>query len=160
MITFVFSLVCFVNGLIYYYQYAAIAAKDRKAKDWPSVLGTVESASLNKQHRAHIAQSNHTEYRDVSIPRIKYTYAVNGTVYENSRIGFGRYIRITDGLGRKLMERFPHGASVAVYYDPADPNESVLEKRSTYTYGMYAFSIASMIAGILFFGVWLAQIFA
>ncbi len=159
----VFTFSCFavfsVRGFFVFYQYAAILSKDRKAKDWPSVIGTIVSSSLKKQHRATIAQGNRTEWHDLFIPHIKYTYAVNETIHESSNIGHGIYTRRSDAFGKKLMEHFSNGASVPVYYNPADPQMSILEKRSTRTYGMYIYSIASMFVGLIFLGVWLYQIF-
>jgi hypothetical protein len=90
--------------LINFYQYAAIVSKDRKAKDWPSALGTVVSSSLKKEHRGRIAQGNHTEWYDLFTPHIKYTYTVNGTSHENNHIGYGIYTRHSDTFGKKLME--------------------------------------------------------
>ena len=159
MITFILSVVIGAHGLISFYRYAAIVSKDRKTKDWPSVLGTIISSSLKKEHRARIAQGNHTEWYDLTIPHIKYTYTVNGTIHENSRIGYGDYTRRTDGFGKKLMGRFPHGASVPVYYNPANTNESVLEKKSTNSYVMYISSILFMFTGLLLLGVCLYQLF-
>ena len=160
MTKFIFSVVFGFHGAINFYTYAAVVSKDRKAKDWKSVPGTVVSASLKKEHRARIAQNNRTEWYDLFIPNIKYTYAVNGTVHESSRIGYGIYTRRSDTFGKKLMERFPAGASVPVYYNPADPRSSLLEKRSTYTYGMYILSILYILLSMLFLGVWLYQLFA
>lgn len=159
MTTFIFSVVISAHGLINFYQYAAIVSKDRKSKNWPSVLGTIVSSSLKKEHRARIAQGNHTEWFDLFIPTIKYTYSVNGTVHESSHIGHGVYTRRSDTFGNKLMKRFPQGASVPVYYNPADSRMSLLEKRATYTYGMYVYSILSMLVGVIFLGICLYQLF-
>ena len=156
---FMLSVVIGAHGLINFYRYAAIVSKDRKTKDWPSVLGTIISSSLKKERRARIGNGNHSELYTLIIPHIKYTYTVNGTIHENSRIGYGDYTRRTDGFSKKLMERFPHGATVPVYYDPANTNESVLEKKSTNSYVMYFSSILFMFTALILLGVWLYQLF-
>ncbi|MFN8383726.1 MAG: DUF3592 domain-containing protein [Anaerolineales bacterium] len=159
MTAFTFFVIFGVRGWISFYQYAAIVSKDRKAKDWPSVLGTITSSSLKKERRATIRQGNHTERYDLFTPQIKYTYTVKGNIHESSHIGYGIYTRRSDTFGKKLMERFPQGASVSVYYNPADPRVSLLEKRATHTYGMYIYSILFMLASVIFFGIWLYQLF-
>jgi hypothetical protein len=51
-----------------------------------------------------------------------YVYVVNQKRIVNSRIGFG-----PSGEASKLMEKYPLFSIVPVYYDPTDPEKSVVE---------------------------------
>ena len=61
--------------------------------------------------------------------RLEYEYTVDGITYSNDRFRFGAD-RCRTGSAeeapRDNFGRFPPGADITVYYDPADPTESVL----------------------------------
>ncbi|MBI2122008.1 MAG: DUF3592 domain-containing protein [Candidatus Sungbacteria bacterium] len=58
---------------------------------------------------------------------IVYDYTVKGTVYSGSNVHFGQYSTSDPSYGRGLVNRYPVGEQINVYYDPNDPSISVLE---------------------------------
>jgi hypothetical protein len=61
-----------------------------------------------------------------NIPTVEYEFAVAGTTYRGARISIG-----DDSGGANTeatLARYPVGATVTVYYDPADPTDCVLER--------------------------------
>jgi hypothetical protein len=64
-------------------------------------------------------------------PMVVYEYEVNGIKYLSNRV------RVQDASGptmggvlysNPLLNRYPKGAAVTVYYNPQDPKESALER--------------------------------
>ncbi len=93
------------------------------ASGWPRTVGTVLSSSVQ------VSRSGNSRHET---PLVLYTYQVNGAVFQ------GRQVRVGDEFGRirvaggsssasNTVARYPAGASVAVYYDPANPANSALE---------------------------------
>ena len=58
---------------------------------------------------------------------IAYDYKVNGTSYTGSNVHFGQYGTSDPSYGRGIVNRYPMGKQVRVYYDPDEPSTSVLE---------------------------------
>jgi hypothetical protein len=69
------------------------------------------------------------EYTSVT-PYVLYEYQVNGQLYQGTQIRAGdKFMR--SGSSRDAyatVDRYPAGAQVTVYYDPANPSEAALER--------------------------------
>jgi len=95
----------------------------RKSKDtgnWEVVKGTVCDSKLDE----YVSDSG-TSYKAI----VRYSYIVNGKEYMSGRIFFGDIIR--EGFSFKskgLLNIYPGGTTVEVYYNPLKPAESVLRK--------------------------------
>jgi hypothetical protein len=89
------------------------------SQTWPTTTGKVlkSRAEVRGGRRARV------------YPYIVYEYAVNGQSYESD------HVRANDKLWRgyssrdayDTVDRYPAGATVTVYYNPADPQQSALE---------------------------------
>ncbi len=100
-------------------------AKSRSlAMGWPQTMGTVLSATVQVAQRGTTRQE---------APLVLYAYQVDGQMFQGHRV------RATDDLGRarladadssatNTVARYPSGAPVVVYYDPANPANSALER--------------------------------
>lgn len=108
---------------------AAGAAENRAAAaidEWPSAEGTITAAETVWAER----RGRSITYVDAV--RLAYSYRVDGAVYLNDRIGANTQPVLADSAaGRDLFARFPPGAIVPVYYNPADPADSVLVRGQT-----------------------------
>lgn len=62
---------------------------------------------------------------------LKYRYVVAGRPMLGDRIGYMRFS--TEAGARRLVDSLPVGAAVLVYYDPANPERSVLQRGGTTT---------------------------
>ena len=93
----------------------------RASLGWISVEGSVINTYIE-------------EYRDADqevtyTPRIIYEYTVDGQTYTSQQIAFG----IEQSYGSQnraddVLEDFPVGNPVTVYYDPEDPGNAVLDR--------------------------------
>ena len=91
-----------------------------ESKGWPSTDGviTVSEFTTNRDND------------DGSITygaSVAYDYKVNGTPYTGSTVHFGQYGTSDPSYGRGIVNRYPAGKQVRVYYDSGDPSTSVLE---------------------------------
>jgi hypothetical protein len=85
------------------------------------------------------------------VPEISYRYKVGGRAYK------GRKITLADrgypklDAAREVIARYPEGASVPVYYDPAKPRRAFLEpqRRERRALGIAALLMAIAVAALL-----------
>ena len=95
--------------------------KMNAVKTWPSAMGTVTTSYLE-----HRRSSNNKG--SVNYPVVQYSYQVGGQRYEGSKIAPGMEVGGT-GAG-KVVERYPAGAQVMVFYNPQNPSDAVLETKA------------------------------
>ena len=88
---------------------------------WPSTMGTVNASYLERRHSS--SESGSTNY-----PVVQYAYQVGGQLYQGMKIAPGPEVGGT-GAG-KVVERYPAGAQVMVFYNPQNPSEAVLETKA------------------------------
>ncbi len=92
-----------------------------RAAKWQQVTGRITKSGIGTQHHQFAGAA--TTVRNM--PDVEYDFSVAGVAYRGARIA------ITDTSGEDIepaLERYPVGKAVTVYYDPADPNNCVLER--------------------------------
>ena len=92
------------------------------SQGWPMVLGRVTDSRV---------VSANVEGGTTYEAHVRYAYDVHGRAFEYARLAFGD--AGTDGsqaAAQRLAARYPAGAIVHVYYNPANPQDAVLERRS------------------------------
>ena len=100
---------------------ARAATEQRLSLAWPSVEGLVI------QSRVEVSGG---EYTSVAA-RIRYEYQVDGKTYQNEQVRVGENTITQIGSRQNpydIVERYPVSAVVQVYYNPANPGESALER--------------------------------
>lgn len=88
---------------------------------WPSTSGRVISSDIEMRHSSDSDGSHYTPY-----PVVVYEYEVAGRRYMNNKIGSGTQIG-GSLITQPAVNRYPAGLNVAVYYNPDDPVDAVLE---------------------------------
>lgn len=102
---------------------AAVKMKEaRAAQTWQTARGKITRSEIRANRKRDI--EGRPQVR--SAPSIAYEYSVNGKRYTGERISLGENIPESDF--ESLLRRYPVGADVTVYYDPADPRRAVLER--------------------------------
>lgn len=108
-------------GIFLYRRSQQGSAAKQAAQSWASTMGTVLMSTV---------QSKRTGNSTSTYPVVVYQYEVNGTPYQSQRIKAGEQffnVRIM-GEAHATAARYPVGAQVMVYYNPANPAESALER--------------------------------
>lgn len=119
--------------------------------EWPSVNGVVASSEIDKKRG-----DNGTTYS----AEILYDYEVGGVTYSSNRVGYGDFGSSDPSWARKVVNRYPQGKEVTVYYMPDKPEESTLEKGvHKKTYLLPAFGSVFFLAGLAMF-VYLPKLIA
>ena len=104
--------------------YAAWAlAMDLRASRWPTVAGRITSVKEKSAGKGFVRKI------------VNYEYTVGGRQFTNDRYAFGYLaggIVGAGGIDAKMKRDLPDSPAVHVYYDPADPQRSVLAPRLAY----------------------------
>ena len=82
----------------------------------------------------------------VPVPRVRYQYSVNGVEYSGHALSFGRSYSRGDIM--QVSKKFPVGHTVAVYYDPANPERSVLMPGGNVGQAELTFDILLVLVGL------------
>lgn len=64
---------------------------------------------------------------------MRYHYRVGGKDYEGDGFQIGGKMRAGGLIAKALIKKYPEGRDVDVYYDPADPARSALDKKDSVT---------------------------
>ena len=86
-----------------------------QAEHWPSIEGVVTASSVygtpGKGRGAH--------------PEIHYQFQVEGQSYEGDKLDFGGHNNYGENP-QPFIAQYPTGTAIKIYYDPKNPNHSVL----------------------------------
>jgi Protein of unknown function (DUF3592) len=91
------------------------SSKRKAAAKWSAVQGRIVSAQVYRD------TDSDGDTRDQ--PIITYEYVVNGQTFHSKRVKFGFTPKTNP-----TMAKYPAGSVVQVFYDPAKPADSVLER--------------------------------
>ena len=101
-----------------------------KATNWRSVPGKVlASKSVARRVRTAESHARAEQGGDLTLrtfAEVRYEYRVDGKRYTSDRVSIGE--NLGDYQVAETLARYPVGARVAVFYDPADPGKAVLQK--------------------------------
>lgn len=104
----------FIMGLLFIVLGIRNHTLGKQSEKWPVAEGNLvseSSAMQKKKKRIHVF----------------YEYRVNGVTYKNSRVNF----RDDKASKRKIRDQYNVGDKLKVYYEPDDPEQSVLEPGAT-----------------------------
>ncbi|TDP47202.1 DUF3592 domain-containing protein [Zavarzinia compransoris] len=96
----------------------------RRRRAWPTTTGKVALTGLDSERRIH----RHAA-RLVHLPTVAYRYQAGGRNHIGSRLATREIVFEQEAAATAFLARFPAGAPVTVHYDPASPNQAVLEVR-------------------------------
>ena len=138
-------IVLLVIGLISSVLLGRMIVLGRKSSGWPSTAGTILQSAIDSFQSVDDDGMSSTTYGI----RLQYAYSVGGQAYEGSRRTFAETRTSSLRQMEKLLERFPQGGAVTVFYDPDDPGSCVLETGvGTYMYFVLAFTVILALAGV------------
>ena len=94
----------------------------RTTRHWSQTHGTVITSRVVSRRMGN--RQSHTDLTHT--PFVEYEYQVNDRKYCGSRIMIGGGQSEVELEG--VLNRYPLGASVVVFYNPADPQQAVLQR--------------------------------
>lgn len=91
---------------------------------WMMTSGRILVSQLERR-RSRSGGSMHTSL----YPLVVYEYVVNGQRYQSQRVHFGMPFGSSfASMVQGVVDKYPVGSLVEVYYDPENPSEAVLER--------------------------------
>lgn len=93
--------------------------------NWSTASATIINATVEASRGGTVDGGTATTY----YPRVLYEYQVNGQLYRNDKRILGE--EVSKGVrswAEKDIAKYQRGATVPVYYNPANPGEAVLER--------------------------------
>lgn len=110
----VFAALSLLTGIALLGLAGWLALRSRQCRHWPSVTGVVIESRVDDAHL------------EMTKPVLRYRYQVGGQSHVGFRVAFAGY-----GISRRAMVRliqpYPQGSTVTVYYNPRDPASAVLD---------------------------------
>lgn len=138
LLSILFMLALIAIGILFMYRAVSGRLKSKKALSWPVVKGRVTSSEVLEDRLRSATGKATIAY----VPDISYDYTVNGTIYTGSAVILGAttYDYIT---ASRICEKFSVESEPNVYYNPTDPQDSVLLPQATE-------GLRSLVPGIFF----------
>jgi len=110
----------------------------RKTLQWPSVDGIIEESKVS------------SDSNDL-LPHIKYCYSVEQQTFRQV-LEFSGDITPSQEFAKSYVDKYPVGARVQVYYNPADPEIATLEPGlGKGDWLVLAIGLGMLVMGILLF---------
>lgn len=108
-------------GYFFYTRYQQGQTKRQESQTWPTTPGVVAMSRVEVRSGGESTSV---------VPVVVYQYEVRGQVYQGNIIRAGsNYFRVQGSREPYLIvDRYPVGAQVMVYYNPANPADSALER--------------------------------
>ena len=91
----------------------------RASASWPTADGIVT--------RSEVTHSTDSDGGDSYSPKVTYRYTVNNVSQTNTTIKFGENSYSSRRRAETIINNYPVGKNVTVYYDPEKTDRSVLE---------------------------------
>lgn len=113
----------FIGGIIATFFGIRNRRKASASQSWPAAAGVITKAWVEENQDTDDEGYTSTNYT----PKWEYQYQAGSETYTSSRISFGgitSYGRLKKA--QEELNRFPINSQVHVYYDPANPGDSVL----------------------------------
>lgn len=93
------------------------------SRSWPAVEGTIVTSGISQSIDTNKSGSRSTKY-DIYV---HYDYVVDGMPYSGNRIAIRGTRYSSHSSAQSELQRYPVGRVVKVYYNPQDPEKSVLK---------------------------------
>ena len=135
------TLLAAIGFCMFHFWAKPVLTNARNSSNWPTVLGSITKSELDAD-----TDSDGTTYS----ADIEYEYAVNGDAYLGEIVWFGDgYSSSARHSHQDIVDRYPVGAQVNVYYKPDDPFIAVLEPGAVASsYAGFILSCVLMVIGL------------
>lgn len=135
-----FVLVGVATGAFFIYRISQGVASNR----WPFAIGELESTDLKEVIFKGRDVDGGADQASAWVVNFRYSYTVADKKYAGSRVTYSDGINKTTRALRKLQERYQGKSLIQVYYNPANPDKSVLVP------GLNLFNFTPLITSVLF----------
>jgi cell division protein YceG involved in septum cleavage len=96
----------------------------RTSSSWPSVKGTIIASGVSSERKRETTTQRAYISSDAALI---YQYQVNGRAYSSGKIRIGDFAFRSGSRAKEIVSKYPEGKKVIVYYNPKNPEITVLE---------------------------------
>ena len=138
-----------VVGAIMAYSGIREISRAKSSEIWPAANGKIVSSAVKVHHTTSFSRRKNaiTFYA-----KILYAFSADGKYFTGDCVSFGDYSSNEPSYAYRLVNRYPEGKEVRVYYMPDNPKVCVLEPGiQTRAYivpglGLFLFVLGSLVA--------------
>lgn len=121
-------------------------AQARKSEHWLTTTGKIISSDMDALTETNEEGFSTTTY----IARVCFSYEISGVPYQGDCINFDYGMRTSNlRIQQAIIEQYPEGSSVTVYYDPEKPDQAVLERKVNGAFTTLFVSAIFILIGII-----------
>ncbi|WP_314951580.1 DUF3592 domain-containing protein [Bradyrhizobium cosmicum] len=137
-------------GLVIALMAYAMRRQASMAMRWPIVPGTIKLSEIEQYHEA--SEPGEARGSEMFGKRVTYTYLYQNVSYTNecARVAAGTP-SASDQMLKKLMSRYPDGATVKVRVNPDNPAEATLDASRGGRVAFVLWGIAAIFAALALF---------
>ncbi|MEO8612380.1 MAG: DUF3592 domain-containing protein [Chloroflexota bacterium] len=145
MITGAVAIPFVIVALVFVYLAIRASRRASASRSWPATTGKILAAGIEPRQSHSSSGGYSTSY----YPVVQYEYTVNGQRFLGNRITFGGDVGYGwTGMAQRQIDNYIPNSNVAVFYDPNEPANAVLE-RTAGTSGKIYWLVAIVIFVIL-----------
>jgi hypothetical protein len=115
----IFPLPFIIIGAVVLYFGCRNLQRANQSVTWPTAKGVVQNSSMEYHHGDKGGGTYHAE--------VMYNFTVNAATFSGNNVAFGDYDSSNPSHARDIVNRYPKGKTVSVYYDKQKPQVCVLE---------------------------------
>ncbi len=147
----VFPYIFILIGLaILYFGFKNLSAA-KESTQWPTAQGKIASSIVTED------TSSSGRNRSSSVTygaAVRYEFTVDSTKYSGNTVSFGNYSSSDPSHAQGIVNAYPTGKTVTIYYKKSDPTQSVLEPGvKTQAYFMPLIGLIFFLVGLFVTGV-------
>lgn len=117
----------------------------QQSESWPTADGTIEQSKVEFQRPDPRKSGTYAQ-------RIRYAFTLDGRRYSGTRVAYGDYSSSDRSHAQGIVDKYPVGKQVRVYYLPGQPEECLLEPGvKPQVWFLPGFGAVLLIAGSLMF---------
>lgn len=120
-----------------------------RSRNWPTVAGEIVVSKVTERESSSSDGSTSFVYH----AEIAYSYNAEGVKYSSGKVAFGDYDSSSISHAQNIVNKYPVGKQVTVYYDPASPSTAVLEPGANWS-GFMVAGISALFAVLGLLGAW------
>lgn len=107
------------------------AIKKQEMKSWPQASGVIVYSYIDDWKRHDTTSVNEIKIRKEVVEysvKLEYEFEVDGVLFTGNKLGYGSTRTRSLKSAESILDRYPAGAKVTVYFNPADPSDNVLNR--------------------------------
>ena len=144
----------FYLGIRNIIHFVVLFSRRKQCQNWPYTRGKIIRSELKSQ----LMRTRHNidgafGMRMVYYPDILYTYRVHAEAFESNQIFFGQSSSSNIDYANDLVDKYPQGKDILVYYNPEKPEMAILKRNKKQGILIYLVGgLVSTFIGFMFLG--------